>query len=976
MTLPGRSIAPVLPWMLLVVSCGLGAGRPVGPVADDAAAWVDSTLSSLDLEARVGQLFVASTPGRLLPEDAATTARLFGHVRSPGIGGVVVFQGTALEQAALVAELQREARVPLLVSQDVEWGVGMRVEDASRYPVAMAIAATGDDSLAWRAGFATGMEARALGVTQLLAPVGDLNGNPRNPVISTRAFSDRPDLASRFVSAFVRGAREAGTLPTVKHFPGHGPTSADSHETLPVVWDAPSRIDSLDLAPFRAARDAGVGAIMTAHVAYPGLGDPIDRPASLSRRISTDLLRGALGFEGLVVTDALNMDGVRGFGTPAEIAVAAVEAGADLLVMSTDLDSAHAAVVAAVRSGRIPERRIEDSVRRILTAKASLGLHSGTSFPVSDVPGSIRTGPQRALEQVIARRALTLLRGDLPFVSDRPGERVLVVALQDRREDAESMGFVQTLRTFLPDASVDVAALHARSSASERAAVVRSSRTYSAVVVAALHSASSWFGRPGTAAAAEDLVARLAEASPRASVVVFGTPYLAASLPAGVPVLLAWDRSPAMQDAAAQAMVGRLRVGGRLPISISAEFPAGAGRTAEAMAPSSAVPETVGLDGPTLELVEPLIREAIGRRAFPGAAVAVGRGDAVVTLRGFGRYTYDATSRPVTTASPFDLASVTKVVATTTALMLLVDRGQIDLDAPVARYVPEFGRKGKDRVTVRHLLTHTGGLIPFRPFHRMGITDRRRLLEAIFDEELQYEPGSDSRYSDFGPIVLAVAVERITGVPFDHFVRESVFEPLGMWHTGFRRAGRPDPAAVPTELDRDFRKRLVQGEVHDETAWILGGTAGHAGLFSTAEDLSRFAAMLASDGIVGGRPFVRSETLRLFTTRVDTTGRHTRALGWDTRAREGPSSAGSLFGPRSFGHTGFTGTSIWVDPDRGLWVILLANRVYPTRDNQRHAPVRSALADLVHGALRTPDAGPVLPGPRRGTAAGVGTVLE
>lgn len=353
-----------------------------------------------------------------------------------------------------------------------------------------------------------------------------------------------------------------------------------------------------------------------------------------------------------------------------------------------------------------------------------------------------------------------------------------------------------------------------------------------------------------------------------------------------------------------------------------------------------------------LEAADRLILSAIERRAFPAAAVAVGTDRSVHKLRGYGSPTYDSEAA-VDEHSLFDLASLTKVIATTTAVMLLHEEGSIDLDAPLARYLPEFARAGKQRITVRQILTHQAGLIPYRPFHRMNIETREQLIETIMNEELQYRPGTDTRYSDLGIISLGLAIERITGRDFGEFSHERIFEPLGMADTGFRGTVGRDDAVIPTEIDSDFRGRLLQGEVHDETAWLLGGTAGHAGLFSTASDLARFAHMMVNDGQIDGERFLRAETIRLFTTRANRQG-STRALGWDTRSTQGYSSAGTKFGPRSYGHTGFTGTSMWIDPDEKIYVILLANRVHPSRENNRHVQVRSDLADIVYDVLADP----------------------
>ena len=353
--------------------------------------------------------------------------------------------------------------------------------------------------------------------------------------------------------------------------------------------------------------------------------------------------------------------------------------------------------------------------------------------------------------------------------------------------------------------------------------------------------------------------------------------------------------------------------------------------------------------GASLESIDSLVHAAIEDRWFPAAAVAIGREDSVAKLAGYGTFTYES-AKPVTPDSPFGLASLTKVIATTTAAMLLYESGDLELDAPVSQYLDEYDRPDKRHITIRQLLMHTSGLPAYITFYEEGLRTRQAILDSIFSGELESVPGETYRYSDFGMITLALVVEQITGKDFGSFTQERIFEPLGMHATGFRGTGIPDTAVVPTERDDYFRRRLVQGEVHDENAWILGGTAGHAGLFSTARDLARFATMLVQDGRLGDLQLVRPETLELFTAVVDTS-MSTRALGWDTKAPEPPASAGQLFGARSYGHTGFTGTSIWIDPDADLYVIVLTNRVYPTRRNYDYVRIRPAIAEVAYAAL-------------------------
>ncbi|MDA0873681.1 MAG: serine hydrolase, partial [Bacteroidetes bacterium] len=416
-------------------------------------------------------------------------------------------------------------------------------------------------------------------------------------------------------------------------------------------------------------------------------------------------------------------------------------------------------------------------------------------------------------------------------------------------------------------------------------------------------------------------------------------------------IIQAWDGSSAMAEGTADVLFGLAPGSGRLPVNVGTIWPRGSGLDLPAHFSAPGRASDAGLDPSVLSRLDFNLDRAMADSAFPAAALAVGRDLTVAYQEVVGYHTFER-MQPLAERDLFDMASLTKVLSTTTAIMLLVEEGQIDLDRPVADYLPEFGQNGKGMVTVRHLLTHTGGLIPFRPFHMQGVRSGAEVRRLILADTLVYEPGTQSRYSDFGPITLAWMIEAITGQEFGSWVNEHVFRPLGMVDTGYlssQTRNRPD--AVPTEVDDYFRRRTLQGEVHDETAWLLGGTAGHAGLFSTIRDLERFAGMLSREGRVGGLQFLRPETLRHFTSAADPTGQHTRALGWDTKSMIGYSSAGSRFGPRSFGHTGFTGTSLWFDPDSHLYVILLTNRVHPTRDNRRLTPLRPAVANVAFESM-------------------------
>jgi beta-glucosidase-like glycosyl hydrolase/CubicO group peptidase (beta-lactamase class C family) len=834
----------------------------------------------------------------------------------------------------------------------MEWGAGMRIAGSTVFPRAMAIGATGRPDLAYRMGRVAAEEARAIGVHVNFAPVADINNNPANPVINVRSFGSTPDLVGEMASAFANGVHDGGVLAVAKHFPGHGDTATDSHIDLPVLPFSRERLDSLELKPFQTLIEQDIDGIMVAHVALPKI-DSSRVPATLSPALINGILRTDLGFNGLVVSDAMRMHGVTKHFGSGEAAVRALEAGIDMLIMPDDLVAARRAVLAALRSGRLPQARLDTAVKRVLAAKYDAGLAAYKPADLDHIRQHVARPEHGAVSREIARRAVTLLVNEdslLPITDIDPS--ILLLALGDSDDPDEGRYLLRRLEDAMPHARIERRLLDRRSHSDEFERALEQANRYDLVVAASFLRVRTGSGSIALPDQQAKLLKGLADRKTPLAVVSFGSPYAILALDGVDAYLTTYGAGLAAQQAAAEALAGQINVTGTLPVDIPGLYDQGFGLAVSQEMLRWGVPLDVYMD-PRLEAqVDALIETAIGDSAFPGAAVAIGHDGAGVLGKGYGYYTYES-EESVTPSSLFDLASLTKVIATTPAVMLLVDRNAVDLDAPVAVYLPEFAASGKDAVTVRHLLTHTGGLAAFYAFYSKGITDRQGVIDFIMHDSLRYAPGSSYVYSDLGMITLGLMVERITGKSLGDFLEEELWHPLGMLNTGFRpvRGTVTDVTVVPTEIDSVFRMRLVQGEVHDENAWILGGEAGHAGLFSTLKDLARYAYMISNAGRANGRQFFREETLRRFTTRAENDLGHTRALGWDTKSETGYSSAGQFFGPRSFGHTGFTGTSIWIDPDADLFVILLTNRVYPTRKNQKISDVRSALANIAAKAL-------------------------
>jgi beta-glucosidase-like glycosyl hydrolase/CubicO group peptidase (beta-lactamase class C family) len=953
--IPRYTVAyPVVLVLSLGVACSSQSIRR--PSQTDGTAWVDSVLAGMSLEQKVSQLFVVQAQGVLYNEDDPDYRRLVELVERFEIGGFAFSSGTPIAQALLTNDLQARSRVPLLIAQDMEWGAGMRLSETTTFPRAMSLGATRRPDLARAMGRAVAREARAIGVHMNYAPVADINNNPNNPVINVRSFGERADLVGDMDAAYILGMKEGGLLSTVKHFPGHGDTDVDSHSGLPILRLDRKRLDSLELKPFERAIEAGAEAVMVAHVALPMVENGDSVAATLSKPIITGILRHDLRFDGLVVTDAMRMQAIVDEFGAAEAAVRSIEAGVDLILMSSDFYAARRAVLQAVGSGRISAGAIDKAVRHVLRAKVQAGLQHYRPADLDKLNRNVAKPVFEALAEEIARDGVTLLRneGSLVPIHDRR-QRILEVTVSDGSDVTRGMAFKRRLTSQTPEAYVTHRLVDRRSSRDDLADILDIAKSFDMILVQAYVSVHTGSGQIGLLEREQHFLDDLIGEDPPSILVSFGNPYIAMGLDAPDVYIAAYDGSSAAIRAVLDGLFGRAGFVGKLPVTIPGLYAYGDGITTTADVLRFGRPEDVGMSSSLLNRLDTLVWHAIEDTAFPGAAVVAGRAGVVVKDQGYGYFTYDSDT-PTTTRSLFDLASLTKVVATTPAIMTLYERGQIDLNAPLAKYLPEFGQAGKESVTVRQILTHTSGLKPFYSFEQMGVTTREEILDFIERDSLVYPPDTEYRYSDLGMIMLAVTVERITGQPFGDFLRENIYEPMGMFDTGFRPAGGlgTSPDVVPTEIDTAFRGGLVQGEVHDERAWMLGGTAGHAGLFSTAEDLARYAAMYLNGGEYNGHRFFRPETIALFTTRFPSTLESTRALGWDTRSLTGYSSAGRLFGPRSFGHTGFTGTSLWIDPDAKLFVILLTNRVYPTRSNRKIGAVRPRVADVVFQSITGP----------------------
>jgi beta-N-acetylhexosaminidase len=932
--------------------------NPRQPAAN--TAWVEAALKKMTLREKLGQMLMPYYFGVFTSTESADYKELLHQVKENHVGGFIlgtqrgplgIERSQVYPTAVLTNELQRQAKIPLLIGADFESGTGMRIDEGTSFPSAMAVGATGDPKLAYTMGKVTALEARAAGVRWIFAPDADVNNNPDNPIINIRSFGEDPQQVAEYVFQFIRGVEENGGLATAKHFPGHGNVSVDSHLSLATVPGNRKELESTELVPFRAAIAAGAGSVMSGHLNVPAFESDPTLPATISRNILIGLLRDEMKFEGLIVTDAMDMGGVTSLYAPGDAAVRAVEAGADVLLMPPVPDAAMASLEEAVKSGRISVQRIDESVRRILQAKSRLGLDKNRLADVERLNEKFAKPEYAAEAQAIADRGVTLLRDTsklLPLDATRP-LRILLVSLSADSDpypgvniEPEIRWRVDSLKALRADTQFAIA----------NSLKLPAPETYDVAIAALFVRVADRKGNVGLPDDQRALVNQMLAIGKPVVVMSFGSPYLIENFPDAKTWLAEFSTNDVSQRAAVRALFGQVATEGRIPVTVPGTLKRRDGiRIAANPMTLQPAPSDMAVQlKPAFDVMD----RAISDGAIPGGVLAVGLRDQLI-VRPFGKLTRDAKSPAVRSNTLYDMASLTKVIVTATSVMMLEQQKRLDLDTPVVRYLPEWKAAAKSdpdptwraRVTIRNLLLHDSGLPAHRDFYKQA-KGHDAVLARVLAEPLVHQPGTQVEYSDLGFIMLGEIVQRLTGVTLDEYAKQHIFEPLGMNASLFNPPRALWKSIAPTENDADFRKRLMQGEVHDENAWAMGGVSGHAGLFSTAGDTAIFAQMILNGGIYAHHRLLLREAIQEFTAR-EAIGEAARTLGWDVVTQ--PSSSGHYFSPSSFGHTGFTGTSLWIDPERGLFVILLTNRVNPTRTNEQIRQLRPAVHDAVLQAL-------------------------
>lgn len=947
-------------------------------IPDAASRWADSVLQSLSLDQRIAQLLVV----RLSSIDTRTRAITFYEqqveeaVRKYNVGGICLFQGGPIRQASLVNHYQSVARTPILISIDGETGVGMRVDSVQPLPRQMMLGAMRDPAQMYRYGEVVAEQCRRMGIQVNYAPVVDVNNNPDNPVINDRSFGEQREKVAAWGVQYMRGMQENGVMAVAKHFPGHGDVSVDSHHDLPVINKSRMQLDSLELYPFRELFQAGVGGAMIAHLSIPSIDPAANRATSLSAANVTGLLRKDMGFKGLAFTDALEMKGVSAYFPDGAAAVEALVAGNDMLCLPGDVGTVIGKIKHAIRKKRIRKADIDLHVRRILLAKYAYGLSAWKPVPMDRIADDLNRDIP-ALRRVVSESAITLARYENRSVLPLPmtaRNRVAVLSFGVQRDSV----FARRMRL---DYNADIFCVPYPSVQQDTDQLLAGLKRYD-VVVLAIHNLNRFpANRFGMGESVTAMIRTLAMAHPSV-VLLFGNPY-AARYFADVPNLLhCYEDGPVNQDVAADILEGRLNPRGALPVTVDALQPLGTG-LAYPLLPS-ADPGAVGMSAEALQRVDSIAEDAVRQQAAPGCVVLVARKGKIVYHKAFGFDSYDST-RALDTETIFDMASVTKICATTLGVMKLYDQGRLDLDQTLGHYLPWVRGSDKASLRIRDILLHQAGLKAWIPFYRETIdtisgipkpgfyaasrtgkfqipvadsfflrsdwrdTMYRRILQSPLEKPGTYV------YSDNDFIFLGKIIEAVTGYSLDQYVHREFYAPMGLTSAGFLPLERfPASRIAPTEREKQFRRQLIRGYVHDPGAAMFGGVAGHAGLFSNAFDIAVLMQMLLNRGVMNGQRFLSDSTVDRFTAYG--TGISRRGLGFDkperdntTRKEPYPTRSAS---PLTFGHTGFTGTCAWADPETGLIFVFLSNRVHPDGSSKLlRMNVRSNIHEVLYQSL-------------------------
>jgi len=938
--------------------------------------WVDSILSSMTIDEKIGQLFMIQAYSNL---DSVHENEIKEMIQKYHVGNLIFMQGTPIKQAELTNKYQSFSKVPLMIGFDGEWGLDMRLKNSYRFPWNMSLGAIQDNSLIHKFGEHIGNHARRIGIHVNFAPVVDINTNPLNPIIGNRSFGENKINVTQKAIAFSKGMQSMGVLANAKHFPGHGDTASDSHLKLPVLNFNRQRLDSVELYPYKRVFDAGMASVMTAHLSIPVLEPNPKLPTSLSSNVVTDLLKYKLGFLGLIFTDGLNMKGAANYSSSSEINLAAILAGNDILLIPHDIPETINLFKTSIQTGVLSYERIDESVRKILLAKYKVGLHTYKPIELLNLEKDINTPEDEVLHRELVKNSMTLIKNKkklLPISDLKKLHKIAYVALGEASHDP----FFKELQKYSEIFKVEKDNLNE---------IIDTLEDFDLVIVG-FHKSNAHPWKPYQFSNKESVWLHEISRKNKTILSVFASPYSLLNIKSFnnlESILVAYQNSVIAQKIAAQTIFGAIDAKGVLPVSIKNKFPEGTSiSTKNLKRLQYSIPESVGMSSVKLQRIDSVANLVLEKKMSPGLQILVARHGVVVYEKSFGFHT-DKKNNSVKSTDVYDVASLTKILASLPMMMKAEEDKKIKLTSTVKSILPAFKNSNKDTLTVLEILSHYGRLKAWIPFYKLtqdSITKNNlkefysqtrskrfsikvaenlylnnsykdSIYKFIRDSEQRIDAGY--KYSDLGYYLFKEVLEKKYKSSLDDLVQEQFYKPLGANRMTYLPLNKLDKSSiVPSEKDTYYRNQLLHGYVHDMGAAMLGGVAGHAGLFANANDVAKMMQLYLQKGYYGGKRYFKKETFDKFNKRYYSEKKVRRGLGFDKPQLDPEIKATcGCVSDESFGHSGFTGTYTWADPESEILYVFLSNRVFPTMENYGliDEDIRTKIQQIIQDAILT-----------------------
>ncbi|MBZ9786667.1 serine hydrolase [Psychroflexus sp. CAK57W] len=929
--------------------------------------WVDSVYSNLSLEEKIGQLFMIDV---FTNKSDAELENIANFIKSNHIGGVIFSKGNPYRQAKFTNKIQSENKVPLLIGMDAEWGLAMRLDSTYAFPWNMTLGAIKDTSIVRKVGYQIGKHNKRLGVHINFAPVADINTNPSNPIIGNRSFGETKKVVISHSVALMKGMHDAGILTSAKHFPGHGDTHQDSHKTLPTINFSEERIRKIELEPFRALIKEGVSSIMVAHLNIPSLESKTNLPSSLSPKIVSELLKKDLGFNGIVITDALNMKGVSNNNSPGQVDLMAFKAGSDILLISENVPKAVQVIKKAILDEKISKKRLANSVKKILYAKYKVGLNNFESIETAKLTSDLNSEKNDAIYQLAIENATTLLKNDLGLlpINDIGNQSIAYLPLGDASSDT----FYKTLNDYADVQKIENKDLILKN---------KGKLDFDHIIIGYHKSdANPWTNYKFTPFEIS-LIESVSQQN-KVTLVNFSRPYSLLDLQSFInidAIFQVYQNSKIAQSVAAQQIFGAIETKGKLPVSITSAFPVGTGYNLKSNGRlGKDYYQNLGFDSELEAKIDSLASYALTEEMTPGMQILIARKGKIIYDKNFGYHTYDKKIE-VKSDHVYDLASLTKILTTLPILMTMEEANKLSLDSKLYELLPELAGSNKANINILDMLSHYARLQSWIPFYKKTLEDKEKYYAAesskkfsikvaqnmylrtdykdsIYSEivESELRDTLEYKYSDLPYYFLKKYIEEEFDNTLNTLAETYFYKPMGLKHLKFFPLNHFDKdEIVPTELDEKWRNELIHGTVHDQGAAMLGGIGGHAGLFGNAHDVASFMQLYLNNGNYGDRSYFSKQTMSKFNTCYYCEQEVRRGVGFDKPQLEDIGPTCGCISMSSFGHSGFTGTYAWADPEQEIIYVFLSNRIHPDASNRKliEEDIRTKIQGIIYENL-------------------------